>query len=163
MPPRYSRRTRPVRRSRRVAWATFNQGALVFTTGQSRVFALVGDTAYPIGHAGMTVLRTEFLCQFNYGNQNDTWQLGTIVTRLADIGGSNPNVLQQPDDFWLWYDTLYPTASGATFDQALDYRASSRTKRRIHGQSDTYAISVTNNSAATHNCSLNIRTLIALP
>src|SRR5260370_8979002 len=121
MPPRYSRGTRPVRRSRRVAWATFNQGALAFTTGQSRVFDLLGDSAYPIGHAGMTVLRTEFLCQFNYGNQNDTWQLGTIVTRLADIGGRDPNLPPEPRDLVCGNQTLSPSAARPAIDPRTQF------------------------------------------
>jgi hypothetical protein len=153
----------PVRSRRRLAWATFAQSGLSFTTGQSRVFDLLADTNFAINHAGFTVMRTEFICQFNYGNQNDSWSFGTIVTRLGDIGTATPNVVANADLWWLWFDQVFPTASAAAFDQAFDYRATSRTKRKIHEAGDTYAIAVTNNSSATHACSLTVRTLIALP
>jgi hypothetical protein len=146
-----------------LTWATFDQGNLAFTTGQVRVFDLLADTNFPAGHAGLTIVRTEYQLLFSNTDATHFWTYGTYVTRLADVGGSEPSPISRPDTWWLWLDRVLPSYSGATVNANEPRRVTSLTKRRIHGDSDTYVISVSNGAASTQVASLYVRTLVALP
>jgi hypothetical protein len=165
VPARY--RPRPMaqlrRTRRRTEWFTFAQGGLSFTTGQTRVFDLLADAAFPLNHGGMTVVRTRGVIQFNFGVQGDSWTWGTIVTRLGDIGTAAPSPVTTPDLPWLWIEQVFAPASAAAPDEAVDHQVDIKSRRRIHAASETYAICVTNNSVGTHNASFFLRALVQLP
>jgi hypothetical protein len=144
-------------------WATFNQGGLAFTTGQTRVFDLLADANIPSDHAGFVIQRVIFQGLFHIGAQDESWNYGMIVSDSAIVGTAAPSALARPDLWWTWIDNVFDTASGAANDQVVVRSVDSRTKRRIHGAQETLALSVTQNGAASHNASFWVRTLVALP
>ena len=164
MPLGPRRVSRPIRRERRrLQWVTFSQGGLSFTTGQSRTFDLLADAAFPLDHGGLTIVRTEFMLSLRQTTIGDLWSLGTYVTRLADVGTVEPNSFSRPDLWWVWWDVVYSSFTGATVDSCQLYRMTSKTKRKLHGAADTYVINLTNQSASTRLADVTVRTLVALP
>jgi len=115
---------------------------------------------------GVTVMRTHLRVQLPYVNVSDQWSIGLIVARAQDIGigtanGPDPGV--NPDLNWAYNDRIWAISNGSAIDVAREITIDIRAKRKVQELNERFVFAIRNATAASAQCRVFARTLVALP